>query len=200
MLTADAASAAQLDRAGPIEAELRGVSLGTVLAFVLDNQGLALLPRLDKRGQPALTIGSQRQKGERWPVGWPTTEPRRDLVPALFDTVDVELDKVELPRVLAAVQEHVQVPILVDTAALADEKIDPALLKVTLPARAHDVRNRASQGAGAAEDFARGARGRGQKAVFVDLECAEGFARQVAGGGPMILPAAEVVPRSNRWA
>ncbi len=68
-------------------------------------------------------------------MGWPTTEPRRDLVPALFDTVDVELDKVELPRVLAAVQEHVQVPILVDTAALADEKIDPALLKVTLPAK-----------------------------------------------------------------
>jgi hypothetical protein len=134
-LTGDAAAAKQLAAATPIAAELRGVSQGTALAFVLDCEGLALVPRLDKRGQPAMAIGAPRHNQEHWPVGWPSPKPRRDLVPALFDTADVELDKVELSRVLAAVGEYIAVPILLDTAGLADEKLDPALLKISLPAK-----------------------------------------------------------------
>ncbi|HVU89480.1 MAG TPA: hypothetical protein VHD36_19280 [Pirellulales bacterium] len=134
-LTGDASSAKQLAAGAPIDSELRGVSLGTALAFVLDCQGLAVVPRLDKRGQAALAITAQRQNQEQWPVGWPSQKPRRDLVPALFDTADVELDKVELPRVLAAVGEHIAVPILVDAGGLAEEKVDPATIKVSLPAK-----------------------------------------------------------------
>jgi hypothetical protein len=134
-LTGDAAAAKQLAAGEPIDAELRGVSLGTALAFVLDCQRLALVPRLDKRGQPALAITAQRQKQEQWPVGWPTSKPRRDLVPSLFDTADVELDQVELPRVLAAVGEHIAVPILVDAGGLADAKVDLAAIKVSLPSK-----------------------------------------------------------------
>ncbi|HEY4312651.1 MAG TPA: hypothetical protein VGN12_24590 [Pirellulales bacterium] len=134
-LTGDTASAKLVDQGNAIDAELRGVSIGTALAFVLDNEGLALIPRLNARGQPGLALTTQHAAQPRWPVGWPTTVPRRDLVPALFDTVDVELDRVELPRVLAAVGEHVSVPILVDVAALEQEKIDPATVKISLPAK-----------------------------------------------------------------
>ena len=56
-------------------------------------------------------------------------------MPTLFDNVDVELKEVELPRVLAAVREHVPVPILIDHAALAQDKIDLAKIKMSLPAK-----------------------------------------------------------------
>src|SRR6185312_11067727 len=78
-LTGDTASAKLLDHGDAIASELRGVSIGTALAFVLDEEGLALTPRLNTRGQPALAISTQHQAQPRWPVGWPTTQPKREL-------------------------------------------------------------------------------------------------------------------------
>jgi hypothetical protein len=134
-LSGDAASAALLEAAEPIDAELRGLSVGTGLAYLLDTQGLALVPRLDARRQPIYAIGPESKRQQRWPMGWEAREPRRDLVPSLFDTVEVELTDVELSRILAAVGEHVPAPILVDRAALAGEKIDLAKVKMSLPAK-----------------------------------------------------------------
>jgi hypothetical protein len=134
-LSGDAAAASLLDAAGSIDVELRGLSAGTTLSYVLDTLGLALVPRLDARRQPTYAIAPVRQKQEQWPIGWEGREPRRDLVPSLFDTVDVELTDVELSRVLVAVGEHVPVPILVDHPALASEKVDLAKIKMSLPAK-----------------------------------------------------------------
>jgi hypothetical protein len=134
-LSGDAAAAALLDPAEPVDVELRGLSAGTTLAYVLDALGLALVPRLDARRQATYAILPARDKQERWPTGWEGREPRRDLVPSLFDTVDVELTDVELPRILAAVGEHVPAPILVDRAGLANEKINITKIKMSLPAK-----------------------------------------------------------------
>ena len=135
-------------------------------------------------------------------MGWPAPKPRRDLVPALFDTVDVELDDVDLPRVLAAVGEHVAVPILVDSrGAVPTRKSTWRVSRVSLPAKrtmyeivlrkvlvpqklSHEVR----------VDEA-------TEAVYMDLDGARKVSLvENAGGGAMILPAEDVVARSNRWA
>lgn len=134
-VSTDTASAARLNAAEPLSVELRGMSLGTALAYVLSQAGLGFSPRLDERRQPTYTIAAVRDKVEQWPIGFPPREPRRDLVPALFDTVDVELDQVEIPRVLSAVSEHVSAPAVIDYAALQREKIDLAKIKVTVPAK-----------------------------------------------------------------
>ncbi len=134
-LSTDTTSAARLNAAEPLVTELRGTSLGTSLAYVLGQAGLGLVPRVDDRRQPSYTIVSLRDKLESWPVGYPPQQPRRDLVPSLFDTVDVELDQVEIPRVLSAVGAHVSAPVLVDYAALQREKIDLDQVKVSLPAK-----------------------------------------------------------------
>ena len=134
-LSGEAGSAARLDRAEPIDVELRGMTAGTALAYTLDGLGLALVPRLDARRQPTYMITPMREKQERWPVGWPPRDPRRELVPTLFDNVDVELDDVELSRILTAVGDHVAAPILIDRAALRSEKIDLAKTKVSMPAK-----------------------------------------------------------------
>jgi hypothetical protein len=134
-LSGEAAAAALLEAAPPLDVELRGLAAGTALAYTLESLGLSLVPQLDARRQPSYAISPRRQKQERWPVGWPAREPRRDLMPSLFDSVDVELTDVELPRVLAAVAEHVAAPLLIDDAALTAEKIDLSKIKVSQPAK-----------------------------------------------------------------
>ena len=134
-VTGEAAVEPLLADARAIEVELKGLSAGTATAYVLAQKGLAFAPRLDSRRQPAYMIGPARQKQEQWPIGWPAKQPKRDLLPALFDTVEVEVNDVELPRVLTAVAEHISAPILIDEPTLAAEKKDLGKIKVSLPAK-----------------------------------------------------------------
>jgi hypothetical protein len=134
-VTGEANVEALLTAGKPVDAELKGLSAGTALAYVLAQKGLTFAPRLDSSRQLAYMIAPIRKSQEQWPIGWPSKQPKRDLLPALFDTVEVELNDVELARVLSAVAEHVPAPILVDGPALAAEKKDLEKIKVSLPAK-----------------------------------------------------------------
>ncbi|MBI2823125.1 MAG: hypothetical protein HYX69_00375 [Planctomycetia bacterium] len=126
---------AALRNAPVIDVDLAGMASGTALAFVLDRAGLAFSPGLDAKREPFYAISAKIAEGEAWPIGHKPERAERHVLPALFEMADVELKDVELPRVLAAVGQQVQAPVLVDTAGLAREKIDLAALRASLPAK-----------------------------------------------------------------
>lgn len=134
-LSADALAAARLRDARPLETESRGLARGTALAYALEQKGLALVPKLDARRQVAYTVTGQRGGQESWPTGRPLKLPKRDVLPGLFEFLNVELQDVPTSQALSAVAERLNVPVLIDRRALAHYKIDMAAAKVTLPAK-----------------------------------------------------------------
>jgi hypothetical protein len=134
-LSADASAAARLRDAQPLQTELKGLARGTALAFALEQEGLALVPKLDSRRQVAYTVSAQRGGQEAWPAGRPLKLPKRDVLPGLFEFLNVELQDVPTSQALAAVAERLNVPVLLDRRALAHYKIDMASTKITLPAK-----------------------------------------------------------------
>jgi len=134
-LSADSSAATRLRAAQPLETELKGMARGTALAYALEQEGMALAPTLDARRQVAYTVTAQRGGQEAWPVGRPLKVPKRDVLPGLFEFLNVELQDVPTSQALAAVTERLNVPVLLDRRALAHYKIDMATAKITLPAK-----------------------------------------------------------------
>ena len=134
-LAGDRASAALLKAAPPIDVELRGMSAGTSAAYVLSGAGLALAPREDSDKPVGYSLINVESKEQRWPIGLPPEQPKPQLVPAMFELIEVELDNVELSRVLDSIGEALEVPILIDRRGLAEAKIDLAKTRVSHPAR-----------------------------------------------------------------
>lgn len=125
---------AALAEADKLEIELRDVSRGTVLAYVVRSAGLVLQPRLGSNRQPEylVTVASGQTV---WPVGWPITKPERDVLPMMFEMLNVELDDVDLAQVVTVIAERLKTPVLVDQQALVRQKIDMAAIKVSHPSK-----------------------------------------------------------------
>jgi len=134
-VTGDNVSAQALKLSPPLDVELRGMTAGTAAAYVLDVAGLALAPRVDATKPIAYALIPADSKQQRWPIGLPPQRPKPELAPALFETIEVELDDVELSRVLESVGEAIHIPILVDRRSLAKAQIDLTKTRVSLPAR-----------------------------------------------------------------
>lgn len=130
-LSAQAAVAGRL-AGGPVTDELRGVSAGTALACLLREQGLALVPQLDAQRRPLYMIASDTR--ESWPVGWPLKKPERDIVPDMFELVNVQIDDIPLAQLVSVIGERIKVPVLVDRSRLAAQTIDLAAVRVSVPA------------------------------------------------------------------
>ena len=123
-----------LAEADKFEIELRDVSRGTVLAYAVRSAGLVLQPRLGSNRQPEYLVtvaGGQTV----WPVGWPVTKPERDVLPTMFEMLNVELDDVDLAQVVTVIAERLKAPVLVDQQALVRQKIDMATIKVSHPSK-----------------------------------------------------------------
>jgi hypothetical protein len=120
--------------ADKLDVELRDVSRGTVLAYAIRAAGLVLQPRLGSNRQPeyVVTVSSGQTV---WPVGWPATKPERQILPMMFEMLNVELDDVDLTQVIEAIAERLKAPVLVDQQALARQKIDMAAIKVSYPSK-----------------------------------------------------------------
>ncbi len=114
--------------------ELSGLTSGTALAAVLRPLGLALVPK-DSAGTVRLEVTSARTTEHAWPVGWKTEKPPRDVLPKLFEFLEVEIAKTPLDQALAALQARLQVPFLVDHNALARQQIDLKQIQVNFPAK-----------------------------------------------------------------
>lgn len=114
--------------------ELQGLSAGTALAAVLRPLGLVMLPQQQADGTIKLWITDVKSASQSWPVGWPLEKPPRDAAPKLFDFLNVEIKDTPLAEALAAVSSRLDLPLLFDHNGLARHRIDPAQVKVSLPA------------------------------------------------------------------
>ncbi len=116
-----------------------GLSRGSTLAALLAIRGLAFRPRRTPTGQVELQIVKPsigKSAGTTtWPVGWPPRLSRLKTARPLFQIVPVELDEAAFLDVIDAITEKTKIPMLIDHHALADRKIDPAKLTVTVPAK-----------------------------------------------------------------
>lgn len=112
--------------------ELSGLSCGTALACALRPVGLCLVPRAGGRG-PEYVVTRAGPGLEVWPVGWEPEKPRREVLPALFDFHNVNVQGVSASRALEAIGKLLKVPVLIDHNALARHGVDPSKVIVSHP-------------------------------------------------------------------
>ncbi|MBN1589047.1 MAG: hypothetical protein JW888_06000 [Pirellulales bacterium] len=113
--------------------ELKGLSRGTVLAYVLRPAGLVLVPRMSDAAGPEYLITTSRGQREIWPIGWTPEKRRQDLVPKMFEFLTINLDNVPVAQALDAIGKRLEIPVLVDHSALARHGIDPEEKRATVP-------------------------------------------------------------------
>jgi len=112
--------------------QLQGLSSGTALAYVLRPAGMCLVPR-GPGDRPACAVVRARANLEIWPVGWEPERPVREVLPALFEFHNVNIQNVPVGRTLEAIGKILKAPVLLDHNALARWGIDPAKALVTHP-------------------------------------------------------------------
>jgi hypothetical protein len=132
-LVAQSDVADSLAEGSPLTMELKGVSAGTALSCALRARGLALAPRTNPKRQPEYVVMRASENLEAWPVGWPPKKPERDLLPGLFELVNVELEDIPLSQLLDVLGDRLKVPLLFDQAAIERQKIDVSKVRVSLP-------------------------------------------------------------------
>ena len=133
-IVVEPAARAALAQAGECRDELQGVSLGTAMAVALGAEGLVLLPNKVRGGELQLVITRPRAEGEAWPMGWPPQGAERELAPALFEFLSVEISGIALPKALDAVKQRLKIPFLFDRHSLAQQAIVMDEIKVSVPA------------------------------------------------------------------
>lgn len=128
---------AAIDSNQTLQQSVKGLSVGTGLAVVLSEFGLAFKPLRTPEGSIELSIFPREDDSELWPIGWPLdpNRPQGQIAPALFKMVPVELNDVPLTEVLTAASTASEVPILLDYFPIDQQEIDVSELKVNVPAR-----------------------------------------------------------------
>ena len=70
---------------------------------------------------------------EIWPIGWPPKKRRVDILPVLFEFLNVDIQNYAAADAVSAIGKRLKTPVLYDHNALARHGIDPAKVRVTLP-------------------------------------------------------------------
>lgn len=133
-LEAEADAGRELAAAEPMAEELSSVSSGTALAYLLRPQGLVFAPQADAKGRIEYRIMLPDENREAWPVGWPSEKRDRELLPGAFELSNVEIDDYKLSDTIEAIAEGLETPVLFDHFSMVRQGIDPAEVKVSLPA------------------------------------------------------------------
>ena len=115
--------------------ELSGLSCGTALAYAVRPLGFCLVPR--QAGGQGLECALVRVKPdmEAWPIGWVPEKPRGEVLPELFEFLNVNVQGVAVTDVLKAVATRLKVPILWDYNTMARHGVEPDKVLVNLPQR-----------------------------------------------------------------
>ena len=132
-LVIDRLAKTPLEQAEPIGDELRDVAAGAALAYALRGAGLGLEPRRNGHKQVEYAVVKPAAKQIIWPVGWPSDKKPGEMMPRLFESLNVDIDDYPLDEALAAIGDKLRVPILYDRYALARHGIDVARARVTFP-------------------------------------------------------------------
>ncbi|HUY91780.1 MAG TPA: hypothetical protein VMV10_23760 [Pirellulales bacterium] len=131
-LEIDRSASLALREAEKIRDELEGISSGTALAYLLRPAGLVLEPGLDQKKKLRYSVGRPSAGRTAWPVGWTADKPAREILPALFEQLNVDLDDALLSETLEAIGARLEAPVLYDHYALARRGIDPEKATVKL--------------------------------------------------------------------
>jgi hypothetical protein len=144
--THGAATMPDLRRADPIRYELQGLTAGTGLAIALRNCGYVLRPGkvravplsyniapIDPGDRFQSTLGEtdDRELSE-WPIGWKPAQLPSEIVPALLEPRNAEIEGYTLEETLEAIGSRVKIPFYIDHAALRAARIDPAAIPVQI--------------------------------------------------------------------
>lgn len=118
-----------------LEDELSGLTTGTALAALARPAGLVLRPERPPGGKLQYRLGKPRKDSQAWPVGWEPEESPGKVLPELFQSINVEIADTPLAEVVQSISQRVKAPALYDRNSLAAKEIDPAAVKVSLPAK-----------------------------------------------------------------
>jgi hypothetical protein len=121
------------DKDDKLVEELSSLTCGTALAYVLRPLGLCLVPRESAQGGPEYAIVQAAANLEAWPVGFEPGRPKPDILPTMYESLNVNIEGVTVAKVLEAVGARLKVPILPDYNAMARHGIDPEKVFVSLP-------------------------------------------------------------------
>lgn len=116
-----------------VSTDLAKLSAGTALAYALRAPGLCLVPRRGARGTPELVIAQAKEDMEVWPIGWEPDKPDREVLPGLYEFLNVNVQGVPVTKVLDAVAGRLELPVLLDHNAMARHGIEPEKTTVNLP-------------------------------------------------------------------
>ncbi len=117
-----------------ISEELLGISRGTALAYLLRPAVMCLVP-CKLNGRVVYVTKRPKPGMEIWPVGREPNSPVRELLPAIYEFHNVNIQNVPADRAMAAIGKLLKVPVLIDHDALARHGIEPAKVLVTHPRR-----------------------------------------------------------------
>lgn len=126
----------RIDPQDQVGEELSELSTGTALAYLLRPAGLAIVPTKTAMGgaaQPALEIVRAKDVKDIWPIGWPPLKRDPDLVPRLYQFLEVNVQGVSASRVVEAVADRTGLTVLWDYNAMARWGIDPGKTSVRYP-------------------------------------------------------------------
>ena len=126
VVEADATAATAIAGNEQVPDDLQGLSRGTALAAAVRPLGLVVVVTGQGKRAGGLRITEPTGKQEAWPVGIALTSatPPDRVAPALFKFINVEINERPLSEALAALQERIQIPVLLDHNALAKHEVD----------------------------------------------------------------------------
>jgi hypothetical protein len=125
----------RLSESEKVGQEYSGLSAGTVLACLLRGHGLAMTPRRGEDGRLEYVVELEQADREVWPTGWPPVGSKVDLMPALYEIVEVDMEGVSLAEALQVICERTKLRILYDDRSLAASGVALEKVTVKLPAR-----------------------------------------------------------------
>ena len=108
------------------------LSLGTALAYVLGQSGLAWEPRQAPGGSVSLLILRLEDSQRPWPVGIVPEQSPGTIAPPLMATARYQTNNMLLEDVLAAFRRELKMEVLLDRAGLVLHDLDPDALRSTV--------------------------------------------------------------------
>ncbi|MGB9690062.1 hypothetical protein [Thermogutta sp.] len=112
--------------------ELKTLATGTVLAYLLRYDGLALVPRGDVQGIKYRIVRGGPNVA-CWPVGWSPEEGESKAVPQLLEFLNVNIQNVNIRTVLASIESRLGLVALFDYPAMVRYGIDLEKTSISIP-------------------------------------------------------------------
>jgi hypothetical protein len=115
--------------------ELNGLSSGTALAAILRPAGLVLEPERLPGGAMRYRVRKAQAGREAWPVGWKPHDERSQVLPLLFEHLNVEIKELPVSEAAGSIQGRLKVPFLYDQNAMALHGVDPTKVEADVPSK-----------------------------------------------------------------